>query len=657
MSIVVRTIMGFTLMFVLLIVVVVCNHFTSNLMYQRITNIVENASPKLVSAYRLESMVQRAQTDVFAFLMNHDREQLLDMSESFTDKRILFTNLMAELSSYHMETEDSLLLNQVSHSIGMYLNKAEKTMLAQQQLVELSLRKQALMHQFISLEDRYSRAAQLLLKVAQRSRSLHNRAELVTSGLNRDLKNLRRIDDHADISQLQHTLENDIRIALQHLQAMDIAHDVKQRFVNTIIQLKQMTLSDTGLLNMLVKEIRLEAKLMQSSEDSKQAALLVQAELEQLIGSTIASASQSQDAADQALNFGNRISLLLALIAALVGLVIASLVFNGIRKPLSRLRPVLSKLAQGDLTVRTHYQAKDEFASIAQSIDGLADQLAHLLGGISKASGDLVLESNSAALVSEQTKQQVEKQRQQTEIIATAVTQLEGNADDVRRFSDQSLNNIVSACEDLLSGKQVMAHNCGSMEELSLSISDAAAFSKQLSDTTGEIRKVVDIIQGIAEQTNLLALNAAIEAARAGDSGRGFAVVAEQVRELANRSQDSTLVIQKMIAELVQCSDQILRAMQASEDQTDANLNQTKGAQLMLQKVSEKVLSVSELSKTINSAAHQQIEVCTSLALNAKLIGDSSRSTEQGALQSANSSISLATLANQQQGLVEKFVV
>ncbi|WP_350670838.1 methyl-accepting chemotaxis protein, partial [Pseudoalteromonas sp. CAL494-MNA-CIBAN-0108] len=86
-----------------------------------------------------------------------------------------------------------------------------------------------------------------------------------------------------------------------------------------------------------------------------------------------------------------------------------------------------------------------------------------------------------------------------------------------------------------------------------------------LSEQSKKINSVLSVIGGIADQTNLLALNAAIEAARAGEQGRGFAVVADEVRNLASRTQASTVEINEMLAELNKLVTQTVQTMEESQ--------------------------------------------------------------------------------------------
>ncbi|WP_417546218.1 methyl-accepting chemotaxis protein [Marinobacter sp.] len=116
------------------------------------------------------------------------------------------------------------------------------------------------------------------------------------------------------------------------------------------------------------------------------------------------------------------------------------------------------------------------------------------------------------------------------------------------------------ARETAMSGSERVGRSADSIRTLATAVRNSASSVEVLAENSHEIGKAVTEIRGIAEQTNLLALNAAIEAARAGEQGRGFAVVADEVRNLAQRTQDSTGQIQDTI-------DRLLKAMEAAVEQ------------------------------------------------------------------------------------------
>jgi methyl-accepting chemotaxis protein len=98
-----------------------------------------------------------------------------------------------------------------------------------------------------------------------------------------------------------------------------------------------------------------------------------------------------------------------------------------------------------------------------------------------------------------------------------------------------------------LQGDKIVRQIIDSIDHLAKGVEQAASALYELESDTNNIGTILDVIRSISDQTNLLALNAAIEAARAGEQGRGFAVVADEVRTLAQRTQDSTNQIQEMI--------------------------------------------------------------------------------------------------------------
>jgi methyl-accepting chemotaxis protein len=168
---------------------------------------------------------------------------------------------------------------------------------------------------------------------------------------------------------------------------------------------------------------------------------------------------------------------------------------------------------------------------------------------------------------------------------------------------------------------------------------------------------VLDVIRDIAGQTNLLALNAAIEAARAGEQGRGFAVVADEVRSLAQRTQDSTAEISKMIEQLQSRAAQADNAMQLSRQQMQSSVLLARDAGNTIHSINGAVSQITDMNTLIATAAEEQSVVTEQLNRSMVSIHNAADENAQSARQTAEAGLELSKLAVSLHQMTQRFTV
>jgi methyl-accepting chemotaxis protein len=212
-----------------------------------------------------------------------------------------------------------------------------------------------------------------------------------------------------------------------------------------------------------------------------------------------------------------------------------------------------------------------------------------------------------------------------------------------------------TADSEAQTSKGIVTESAQSAQRLSSEITGASDVIRELNTECNSIGTVLSVIQSIAEQTNLLALNAAIEAARAGEQGRGFAVVADEVRTLAGRTQEATLEVNNIIAQLQKKATEAVSAISNSGEIASGAVLQANQASQSLDAILETIVAISGANHHIANAVEQQSDVTNNIDERVATISALSDSSTQLSLLISNESETISSLGVQLSKLVKTF--
>ncbi|MBX8534181.1 methyl-accepting chemotaxis protein [Pseudomonas cichorii] len=341
------------------------------------------------------------------------------------------------------------------------------------------------------------------------------------------------------------------------------------------------------------------------------------------------------------------------IISALAAWVITRLIVGPLREALQ----LADRVANGDLTYSEVTVRRDELGLLQTSMHRMTTNLRQLIGGLRDSVTQIASAAEQLSAVTEQTSAGVNSQRTETDQVATAMNEMAATVQEVARNAEQASDAAVSASKEARDGDAVVAKAVLQIEKLATEVGHSKTAMDELKQESNKIGGVLDVIKAVAEQTNLLALNAAIEAARAGEAGRGFAVVADEVRSLAQRTQESTEEIATLIGGLHSRTAQVATTLENSRLLTDNSVELARDAGASIGNISRSISTIESMNQQIAASAEEQSAVAEEINRSVLSVRDISEQTASASEQTAASSVELARLGVHLQGLVSKFVV
>ena len=355
-----------------------------------------------------------------------------------------------------------------------------------------------------------------------------------------------------------------------------------------------------------------------------------------------------------------------------------------ITKPIIQVRDCAGEIAKGNLAIKSlNSTSRDEIGDLARAFDEMTVNLRTLIKKVSSSAEHLAASSEELTASADQSSQATNQVAVSIQEVASGaaeqmnaandstsiVTEMSAGIEEIAANASSVASQTETAADKAVKGGAAVDKAVGQMSRIEQTVNTSAQVVAKLGERSKEIGQIVDAISGIAGQTNLLALNAAIEAARAGEQGRGFAVVAEEVRKLAEQSEEAAHKIAGLIGEIQVDTDKAVQAMQTGTQEVKTGAEVVNAAGVSFREIADLVTEVSDqvkqISKAIQEMASGSQRIVESVSkidsLSKKSAGEAqsvSAATEEQLAsmeEIATSSRALATLAQDLQTAVAKF--
>lgn len=258
----------------------------------------------------------------------------------------------------------------------------------------------------------------------------------------------------------------------------------------------------------------------------------------------------------------------------------------------------------------------DDFSPLELSFRMRKAELRAVVARSSETTSKILQSAEEQYKVAQDIKESIYNQSQETEQVATAVTEMSHSIKEVAINAQEASDLTSTASDAAMQGREKVTTTIDAVNTLYNELNIAKDVVEEVAENSKQIETILDVVGAIADQTNLLALNAAIEAARAGESGRGFAVVADEVRSLASKTQQSTDEVREMIEQLKVSTASAVKTMERGAELSQQCTEYAGESGQAFESIVGMLDQITDTSHQIASAVEEQASVTDEIDRN-----------------------------------------
>ncbi len=315
-----------------------------------------------------------------------------------------------------------------------------------------------------------------------------------------------------------------------------------------------------------------------------------------------------------------------------------------------------------DLTLRTElagdgYGKTNEIRLMSVRLNSMLEWFHKMVSDTDNIASQLDDSATSLKNNIEQAKESAVVETEERTAVSHSMEEMNSTAQDIAHNTALAAEDARDTYDSAQESLKATSATVQQIRSLSEQLQNTSTAADDLARSSEEIGQVLEVIRSVAEQTNLLALNAAIEAARAGEQGRGFAVVADEVRTLAQRTQESTEQIANIIGTLQQNSKHMVGEISACMERGEESAARSEETSEVLDKMTGKAQHIMDLSTQIAAAVEEQTAVLGDINARTSKLQEMTLEAEERAKGSYTATDLVTNHANKMHESIRRFVI